>query len=83
MTQARFVPGHDAKLKSVLLAAFRDGSLSADQMELVAELGWEKFLTPAPNGTRPQGTACVGGPGSAGVGRGPLKGNRRSTGRRG
>jgi hypothetical protein len=49
-TSSRFVPGHDARLASVLLAAFRtEAGLTADQQALVAELGWEaKVCRPAP-----------------------------------
>lgn len=53
-----FVPGHDAKLKSVLLKAFREGEaftyvsgglrVEADPLELAKERGWEKFMTPKP-----------------------------------
>ena len=46
VTFSRFVPGHDASLKSRLLKAFRsDDRLSDEQQELVALLGWERFLT--------------------------------------
>lgn len=52
-----FKPGHDAKYKSALLKAFRDGNpfvyvedgtrIEADPMELAKARGWEKFMTPA------------------------------------
>jgi hypothetical protein len=48
----RFLPGHDARLKSALLAAFRNGGLSADQEALVDELGWRHLLTAAPASKR-------------------------------
>jgi hypothetical protein len=44
----KFLPGHDARLKSELLRAFRGEGLSAEQQQLVEQLGWERFLTPAP-----------------------------------
>jgi hypothetical protein len=44
----RFVAGHDAKLKSELLRAFRGDGLSDEQQGLVERLGWERFMTPAP-----------------------------------
>jgi outer membrane biosynthesis protein TonB len=46
----RFVAGHDAKLKSALLKAFRAEGLSAEQQALVEQLDWGRFLTPAPAG---------------------------------
>lgn len=52
-----FKPGHDAKLKSGLIKAFRDGVdftyqdggmlVHADPVEMAKDRGWEKFLTPA------------------------------------
>jgi hypothetical protein len=48
-TGSRFVPGHDAKLKSELQTAFREGTISAAQKALVKELGWERFM-PEGNG---------------------------------
>lgn len=52
-----FKPGHDAKLKSVLIKAFRNGTdftmsdggmnIHANPMELAKARGWEKFMTPA------------------------------------
>jgi hypothetical protein len=45
----RFCPGHDARLKSALLKAYRsDGGLTEEQQQVVDLLGWGKFLTPAP-----------------------------------
>jgi hypothetical protein len=45
----RFIPGHDAKLASALLGAFRGEGLTPEQQELVAQLGWEaKVMRPAP-----------------------------------
>lgn len=38
----RFLPGHDARLKSHLLKDAREGSESA--VERIHELGWERFL---------------------------------------
>jgi len=50
----RFVLGHDAKLKSELLRTFRGDGLSAEQQQLVEQLGWQRFMTPAPaKGRRP------------------------------
>jgi hypothetical protein len=45
-----FIPGHDSKLKSALLQAFRAGGLSPERESLVEALGWGRFLTPAPGG---------------------------------
>lgn len=52
-----FKPGHDAKLKSVLLAAFRAGEeihymdggmlVSVSPMQMAKERGWDHFMTPA------------------------------------
>lgn len=54
----QFAPGHDAKLKSTLLKAFRAGEdvtyqdggmlVSADPMKLAKQRGWAHFMTPAP-----------------------------------
>jgi hypothetical protein len=45
----RFCPGHDARLKSALLKAYRtDEGLTPEQQQVVDLLGWGKFLTPAP-----------------------------------
>jgi hypothetical protein len=44
----RFLPGHDARLKSELLGTFRGEGLSAEQQALVASLRWERFMTAAP-----------------------------------
>jgi hypothetical protein len=44
----RFLPGHDARLKSELLRTFRGPGLSPGQQQLVEQLGWERFLTAAP-----------------------------------
>jgi hypothetical protein len=49
----KFLPGHDARLKSELLRAFRGEGLSAEQQQLVEQLDWERFLTPAPAGQGP------------------------------
>lgn len=48
----KFCPGHDAKLASALLAAFRsEDGLSVEQEALVEQLGWEsKVCRPAPEG---------------------------------
>jgi hypothetical protein len=46
-TKSRFVPGHDAKLKSILLRAARSGGLSPEQQDLVARLGWARLLPAA------------------------------------
>ena len=53
-----FRPGHDAKLKSTLLKAFRNGGTvivreggartEASAIELATERGWAQFMTPAP-----------------------------------
>jgi len=53
----QFAPGHDAKLKSVLIAAFRaqmdfsylDGGMliHSDPMAMAQDRDWGKFLTPA------------------------------------
>lgn len=54
----QFVPGHDAKLKSTLIKAFRAGediaflrggvTVYATPADLAKERGWTHFLTPAP-----------------------------------
>jgi hypothetical protein len=44
----KFLPGHDARLKSELLRAYRGEGLSPEQQQLVEQLGWERFLTAAP-----------------------------------
>lgn len=54
----RFKPGHDAKLKSVLIKLFRDGEdlhyydggmmVSVDPLIKAQELGWGHFMTPKP-----------------------------------
>lgn len=54
----RFKPGHDAKLKSVLIATFRAGEelhyydggmmVSVDPLIKAQELGWGHFMTPKP-----------------------------------
>jgi hypothetical protein len=59
----KFLPGHDAPLKSEPLRAFRGEGLSAEQQQLVEQLGWERFLTPAPAG---QGPSRLERPRSAG-----------------
>lgn len=38
----RFLPGHDAKLKSKLVGAVRDGDKAAAKR--MRDLGWERFL---------------------------------------
>jgi hypothetical protein len=53
----QFAPGHDAKLKSVLIAAFRAGEdfayleggllIHSDPMAMAQDRDWGKFLTPA------------------------------------
>lgn len=53
-----FRPGHDAKLKSTLIKAFRTGGTliirdggmrtEANPVKMAKERNWEKFLTPAP-----------------------------------
>jgi hypothetical protein len=45
----RFLPGHDAKLKKVLMAAARAGKKRAANK--LQKLGWSKFLRSAPSHT--------------------------------
>lgn len=57
-TSNLFAPGHDAKLKSLLIRLNREGQeyhrleggllVSGDARQVAANLGWERFLTPAP-----------------------------------
>jgi hypothetical protein len=48
-TKARFAPGHDSRLKSRLLAAYRsEAGLSEDAEALVDQLGWRHLMTQAP-----------------------------------
>lgn len=43
-TKSKFVPGHDARLKGILMRAEADGGMNAKQKALVADLGWEKII---------------------------------------
>lgn len=62
-TQSTFAPGHDAKLKSLLIAAgvggrqvrevTRDTVVTKDALRVAAELGWEDLVREAvAKGTR-------------------------------
>jgi hypothetical protein len=55
----RFLTGHDSKLKSALLRAFRAGGLTPEQSALVEQLGWERFMTPAPEGKAGGGASAL------------------------
>lgn len=63
-TQSRFAPGHDARLKGALIAAFRTPGTKVatplcpgitDPVKIAAALGWSAFL-------RPKATAKVAAP---------------------
>lgn len=66
----RFLPGHDARLKSTLLKSYRSATSDAARAKVLKQaeaLGWAHFMTDAPakvNGTKPKTAKAAKGTGA-------------------